>query len=126
MVTRRAEQRSELELRREGRRRLLIGGVLFLLMLTLVSMASLLGDARDAAKDNAQATASGGAGTPAPQTTAAANEPLGDTSAPVATAVPKATAPVARTTPAPLPEEGRLVVPDLQPDPQLRNSAARR
>lgn len=126
MVTRRAEQPSELELRREGRRRLLIGGVLFLLMLTLVSMASLLGQSREAAKDSAQTTASGVTATPALETTVAANEPLGDTSAPVAAAVPKEAVPVARTTPAPLPEEGRLVVPDLQPDPQLQNSAARR
>lgn len=121
---RRIEQPSEGELRREGRRRLLIGGVLFLLMLTLVSMASLLNDARDAAAGNAQ-TAANGTTVPVVETSAAANEPLGDTSAPVVTAVANGAAPVAQSAPAPMPEERRLVVPDLQPDPQLRNSATR-
>ncbi len=124
------DARQAADVRRDLRRRVLFGSVGVILMLALVTLANLLtGQARqeaEVAKAQAQA-----AGVPNPgggdAVVPSATEPLGD----VPAAPQAANAKHAPATPATPPsgtmvDGGRLVVPDLQPDPNLATSSPRR
>lgn len=116
------------DVRRESRRRLLVGVSGLLAMLLLVLLAGLVTDRarKEADAAMAQAEAAGVANPGTPQQ--AGNEPLADLgvapSVESAQPAPQATAPVPTTTqPTPM-SSGR--VPDLQPDPQLEAAQRRR
>lgn len=112
------------DVRREGRRRLLVGLAGLMLMLLLVILAGYLtGAARQEAEvAKAQAEAAGvenpGGGSP---NLPSPNEPLGDVpvNADAATDLPGSAVPVVPG------GDGGVVVPDLEPDPQLEAAKRR-
>ncbi len=118
------------DMRRELRRRLIVGLSGLGVMLLLVALASLL--TRQARQDAAMAKAQAqAAGVTAPGTTTPANndEPLADLgvarSTDAAVPVTATPAPAAPSTSAVTNGNGgAVVVPDLQPDPELKDSKA--
>lgn len=116
------------DVKRESRRRLVIGVSGLMVMLLLVLLAGLVTDrARkeaDAAIAQAEAAGVTNPGTPA---TGSANEPLVDLGVAPASES-SALTPAAPTTAATAPEVAAPVgrVPDLQPDPKLEAAANRR
>ena len=112
------------ESRREIRRRTAFGLAGVILMLALVTLANLLtGQARqeaEVAKAQAQAAGVANPGN-GPAAVPSSTEPLGDV--PAAVVGPKRSGALPATTPST--NEGRMVVPDLQPDPHLTVNSTR-
>lgn len=113
------------QVRQESRRRLLIGLGGLLLMLLLVLLAGYLtGEARqqaEVAKAQAEAVGVDNPGNPAPPSPSA-NEPLAD----VPLTVEAKDVPGSGTVPVVPTGDGGVIVPDLQPDPELEASQRRR
>lgn len=119
---------STAEIRREARRRLVIGVSGLLTMLLLVLLAGLVtGQAREQAETATAQAAAAGVANPGESPVSNGTEPLADLG--VAPALePTAAEDAAGRIPAPrAAETGKVpMVPDLQPDPQLKNSQTKR
>lgn len=115
------QMRAPVEVRKEGRRRLVIGFAGLAAMLLLVMLSSWLTSAarREAAIAKMQAEA---AGISSPGG-AVQGSPLSDLGAGAQTSTP---APTSNAAPQQRPNNGAMVVPDLEPDPQLEASEQRR